>query len=145
MKIASCLFLLLVQHGLTEPPLYLHCLAPNLSKKDTKSAPYQRIVSTRLSGPSDFDVSVKTTDHMLVGHLEVRAGKYFLKVQGAAGSTASFEGEVELEKPFDPQVYSFSGGIFPSHFVLSTNPDCTPFLQCEVEYDVKTVDPAKPR
>jgi hypothetical protein len=112
---------------LEQPPhLYLHFFI--------LGEPPHRILTTTIRLGDDMDIRVGSDTETLSGRIENRDGKFFAHLRGHYGtSTGDFDGEVELEKPFSPTTYGFSGAIFLTHFVLSTNSDCKLFLVNEVE------------
>jgi hypothetical protein len=66
----------------------------------------------------------------LKGLIQARGVKFFANVTGDCEGTGSFlQSEIELEKPVLPTTLAFSGFGCLGEFVLSTNSDCTQFLE----------------
>jgi hypothetical protein len=70
-------------------------------------------------------------DAVLAGRVDKKDGKLFAKIQGRNRTTLNYiDGEIELEKPVEQDGSWFCGGaIWGVWFVLSENPDCSPFLR----------------
>jgi hypothetical protein len=102
------------------PDLYLHLFASFVYPEQPRL-----IVSAPIPRSGDFDISMDDNQH-LKGRIELRNGIIFLHFQGGLGDgTNVFDGEVELEKRYEPwpQPYDEKAPfICQPHFVLSSNP-----------------------
>ncbi len=113
-------------------PVYLHFFTHTYHLPSGTTAP-TRIVSAAIRLSSDIFIA---GEGGLSGRVEPRGGRFFARLQGSYGTSAgSFEGEIDLERPFQPQSYGFSGGVFPTTFVFSSSPDCEPFLKQQATHD----------
>ena len=111
--------------------LYLHFFRPCYSSEELWTS--LRILTTKVRLGEDIDIRGKPNDS-LSGIIELRDGKIFADVKGGyATGVGYYKGPIELEKPFEPSSYFISAAIFSTRFVLSTNPDCKPFLVKETE------------
>jgi len=114
-----------------EPTLYLHLFTPRYYTDP--AIPPRRVVTARVRPSQEISIAVGhpaySGDEVLSGRIEQRGDKFFAHLKGRSHTTANlFDGEMELEKPVEPQGGLGSGGIWSVRFVLSTNSDCSPFL-----------------
>ena len=66
----------------------------------------------------------------LTGRIEQRGTNLVADLVGDTGSQGQFyKGEIRLEKPFFGQGGTFSGGVVPIWFAVSTNSDSKPVLE----------------
>jgi hypothetical protein len=109
--------------------LYLHCLAPNKNGDGSTV----RLITLRVREFEDIEFAADRPSAIwsLKGRIDPRGGKFDARISGGHGTTTGiFEGEVELEKRFSPDVYggSLGGRIFFFALVLSHNSDPAPLL-----------------
>lgn len=111
----------------TDSGLYLHFLAPTGSETNTEPQA-ECLLTTKIQLGKKFKLVSNATGQTVSGKIEARNGKLFASLSGSYGtSTGFFEGEAKPEKPLLPG-YIFSGAVFLSYFVVSTNSNCQPFI-----------------
>jgi len=115
--------------------LYLHLFASFVYPEQPRL-----IVSAPIPRSGDFDISMDDNQH-LKGRIELRNGIIFLHFQcGLCDGTNVFDGEVELEKRYEPwpQPYDEKAPfICQPHFVLSSNPSPKSFLKQQATAEKK--------
>jgi len=115
--------------------LYLHLFASFVYPEQPRL-----IVSAPIPRSGDFDISMDDNQH-LKGRIELRNGIIFLHFQcGLCDGTNVFDGEVELEKRYEPwpQPYDEKAPfICQPHFVLTSNPSPKSFLKQQATAEKK--------
>lgn len=121
--------------------LYLHFFYPTYCSA-TNQIPPRMILSTRIHLAQDIDIAVSDNEG-LKGRIESRGGKFFAHLEGHTFSTTGiFDGEVPLDKPFEPRMGAFSGYIICACFALSSNADYKPFLKQQADNDKLLIEEA---
>jgi hypothetical protein len=110
-------------------PLYLHWCKPAYHS-DGRPDPPARIQLVRITLGERISAPPGQQTRALEGVVRRRGARLHAELRAPFGpSTGVFEGEVKLEKPFEPNGYGFSGAICPTFFVLSTSPRCDHILK----------------
>jgi hypothetical protein len=120
------------------PQLYLHFLTPGIGgqPRDAQKPQYLKTLTAKITLGEDFDVRVDDGNEYISGRAEARNGKIHLRMESNFFSDNYSDDEfVELEKKYyaGHNGMAFSGVIYLSTFVLSTNADCKPFLLAKPE------------
>lgn len=115
-----------------EPKLYLHLFTPP-NHLDPHMQPIH-VMTTRvyLSHDSDGSSCARVQGGgRLVGRIERRGEKFIGHLGGSSGGGIYFfDGDMDLEKPVEPQSGMSASGVGESvRFVLSTNSYCGSFLK----------------
>ena len=102
------------------PPLYLHFISSGTSPVE--------IASIKVCVPGDFDAA----GGELKGHIDARGNKFWLRVAGRYNSTTNFfREEVDLDQLIEAKSYFVSSIGWGGCLVLSSDADCSRFLERE--------------
>lgn len=129
--------------------LYLHCFRTTWGMKvpptrdGTPATPPERMLTLRVTPGVEFEVHVGKFNDQVKGMVSRTGDALHAKLQGGFGSSVhAFEGKVELEKPFDPDLLGFSSAVMPFRVVLSKSMDIEPFLEKQPEIDQRKLEKA---
>jgi len=119
----------------SEKPLYLHWMTPAYVFREGRTPP-STILSVRVCLGEDISIALDKGHPSLKGRIDFRDGNYEAKLIGAyQSSTGFYQGEIQLDKVFQPREYFLASAVYATKFVLSNDPDGEAILKKVAEKD----------
>jgi hypothetical protein len=130
------------------PQFYLHFLTPAVGEQANggQARPYLQSLTTKISLGKDFEVREDGGMKYISGRIEDRSGKIYAHLFSHYASNTYYDDRfVEAEKKYHAvkNGVGFSGAIFQSYFVVSTNADCKPFILANAEPFADSTDTSR--